>query len=127
MNVTYIDDFIHDGEKETLSLKNFYSSYLVGDANDENHIFRTPWEDFFLKYKDELDSCIQWRAISQDVYYNPKMLSMTLYGTTEMWLAIMRANGFKNITEFHYPFIKVYNPDVVMELIKIFFKREGKV
>ena len=125
--ITYIDELINEGEKATLSMNNFYSSYLVTKDSDSDHIFRTPWEDFFLTYKDELAKCVQWRAISQELFYKPKALSLSLYGTTELWLSLLRVNGFKNITEFHYPVIKVYDPEVVLDLIKIFFKREGKV
>ena len=60
------------------------------------------------------------------MFYKPKMLSYELYGTTELWLAILRANNMKNISEFHYPIIKVYQPDRLKELIKVFFKREDK-
>ena len=60
------------------------------------------------------------------MFYKPKMVSMELYGTTELWLSLLRVNEMTNITEFHQPLIKVYNPDQVKELITIFFKREGK-
>ena len=126
MDVTYIDQYINDGKKETISLTNLYDTILVGEEDDESNIFRIPINDFFLKYRRELEESKRVYSIPQTMFYKPKMLSYELYGTTELWLAILRANNMKNISEFHYPIIKVYQPDRLKELIKVFFKREDK-
>lgn len=126
MDVTYIDQYINDGKKETISLTNLYDTILVGEEDDESNIFRIPINDFFLKYRRELEESKIVYSIPQTMFYKPKMLSYELYGTTELWLAILRANNMKNISEFHYPIIKVYQPDRLKELIKVFFKREDK-
>ena len=124
-NLTYLENFISDGENETLSLKNFYDTILVSN-NDINHIMRIPIDDFFLKYRNELEPYIQLYTCPQEMFYKPKSLSLSTYGTTELWLAILRINDMRNVTEFHQPFIKMYQPEAVKEIIKIFFKREGK-
>lgn len=124
-DTTYIDQYINDTYKSTISLRNIYDSILVGNDEDDN-IFRIPYNDFFLKYKSELEACKQYYTVPETMYYNPKLLSFETYGTTELWLAILRANNMKSIVEFHYPLIKMYNPDRLKELIKVFFKREGK-
>ena len=126
MDVTYIDQYINDGKKETISLTNLYDTILHGEEDDESNIFRIPINDFFLKYRRELEESKIVYSIPQTMFYKPKMLSYELYGTTELWLAILRANNMKNISEFHYPIIKVYQPDRLKELIKVFFKREDK-
>lgn len=124
--MTYINEFIADGQKASLSLKNFYDTILVGDVHNPDHIYRTPIGDFFTKYREQLITTIQWYNLPQIMFYKPKMVSLELYGTTELWLSLLRVNEMTNITEFHQPMIKVYNPDQVKELITIFFKREGK-
>lgn len=124
--LTYISDFIADGQKASISLKNLYDTILCSDAHNMDHIYRIPIGDFFTKYRDELIPTIQWYTLPQHMFYKPKMVSMELYGTTEMWLSLLRVNDMTNITEFHQPMIKVYNPSQVKELINIFFKREGK-
>jgi len=126
-NTTYVDRYITDGKKEVISLHNIYDTVLVGDINDENHIYRIPIDDFFLKHKAELESTIQWYTVPESMFYKPKLLSLELYGTTELWLALLRVNGFKNVTEFCYPIIKVYNPNMLKEIMKVFFKRERKI
>jgi hypothetical protein len=59
------------------------------------------------------------------MFYRPKSVSLDLYGTTELWLALLRVNDFKSVADFHYNVIKVYSPSDLYELINIFFKREG--
>jgi len=124
--ITYINEFIADGQKASISLKNLYDTILIGDADNLEHIYRMPIGDFFTKYREQLIPTIQWYSLPQHMFYKPKMVSMELYGTTELWLALLRVNSMTNITEFHQPMIKVYNPDQLKELITIFFKREGK-
>ena len=126
-DITYIDQYINDGEKETISLSNLYDTILVGDEDNENNIFRIPINDFFLKYKRELEDCLEYYMLPDTMFYKPKLLSLELYGTTELWLGILRANNMRNVSEFHYPLIKVYNPDRLKDLIKVFFKREEKM
>ena len=126
-DITYIDQYINDGEKETISLSNLYDTILVGDEDNENNIFRIPINDFFLKYKRELEDCLEYYMLPDPMFYKPKLLSLELYGTTELWLGILRANNMRNVSEFHYPLIKVYNPDRLKDLIKVFFKREEKM
>lgn len=126
-NQTYIDTYITDGQKEVLSLKNFYDTILTADADNVSHIVRIPIGDFFINYRSQLESIVQYYSMSDRFFYQPKTLSLELYGTTEMWLALLRVNNMRNITEFHLPLIKVYNPADVKELINILFKREGKM
>lgn len=126
-DITYIDKYISDGKKEILSLKNFYQTLLVGDANNPDHIFKVPINDFFIKYKKELDGIVQYYSIPESMFYKPKTVSYELYGTTELWLAILRLNEMRNITEFHEPIIKIYNVYSLKELIDIFFKRTGVI
>lgn len=126
-NTTYVDSYISEGQKAVLSLKNFYDTVLTADVNNPTHIIRIPIADFFVKYRKELEPAIQYYNVSDRYFYQPKTLALDLYGTTEMWLSLLRVNNMRNITEFHLPVIKIYNPTDVKELINILFKREGKL
>lgn len=126
-NITYINRFIADGKKETLSLRNFYDTILVGDVDNPDHIFKIPIGDFFVNHRKELEPIVQYYSVPQSMFYKPKTLSYELYGTTELWLALLRLNNMRNITEFHQPIIKIYNADSLKELIDIFFKRAGVI
>lgn len=125
-NITYMDSYINDGQKSTLSLKNIYDTMLVSNYT-KDHIFRIPISDFFIKYRSQLSECIQYYTLPEMMFYKPKMLSLELYETTELWLSLLRVNDMRNITEFHLPLIKIYNPNDVKEIINIFFKREKKI
>lgn len=126
-NNTYIDAFIQDGKSDVISLTNLYDSVLVGSTANPDHIFRTAFGDFFLRYHDELEGIVKYFQCPEAMFYKPKMVSAELYGTTELWLALLRVNNMRNITEFHYPLIKIYDPTALKEYINIFFKREGKL
>lgn len=121
----YIDKFIENGQMETFSLKNFYETKLISNSN-KDHIFRIPLYDFFLEHHHELEKTLQYYHVPQQMFYKPKTLSFTVYGTTEMWLPILRVNNMTSITDFYKPIIKLYNPNTIFDLISIFFKREGK-
>lgn len=124
-NNIYIDKYITDGKHEVISLANMYSSMLISSVNNLNHIYRIAIDDFFLKYHDELSNIIEYYSLPENMFYKPKTVSLELYGTTELWLSLLRANNMTDITQFHLPIIKVYNPGKLQELIDIFFKREG--
>ena len=107
-NITYVDSFINDGKREYVSLRNLYDTMLV---QDDDNVFKIAINDFFLKYKLELEDALEFYALPEGLFYKPKLLSLQKYGTTELWLALLRANNMKNITEFHLPIIRIYNPD----------------
>ena len=123
-NITYVDSFINDGKREYVSLRNLYDTMLV---QDDDNVFKIAINDFFLKYKLELEDALEFYALPEGLFYKPKLLSLQKYGTTELWLALLRANNMKNITEFHLPIIRIYNPDRLNEIMRVIFKREKKM
>lgn len=125
-NITYLEEYVKDGQAAPITLSKIYDTILVGDADNNQSFYRIPWDDFFIKYQHELEPCVQFYAIPEIKYYKPKMVSMELYGTTELWLSLLRLNYMRNISEFNLPMIKVYNPVMLQEYIDIFFKRESK-
>ncbi len=124
---TYIDQYINDGENDARSLQNTYDTVLIGDVNDTSNIYRVPTSDFFLKHHAELENSISLYQLDENLFYKPKALSLQEYGTTELWISLLRVNNMRSIAEFHQPMIFIYNPDSVLELMKTFFKREDKM
>lgn len=123
--IAYADQLIAEAQKDPMNLANFINSILVGNA-DNDHVYRTTIGDFFLDHWTELAPATELFPLPQEYFYQPKTLSWDLYGTTDLWLALLRVNGMRNVTEFHNPIIRIYNPARLRELIDIFFKREGK-
>lgn len=126
-DITYLDQYIRDGKSDVVSLKNIYESILIGNHSNPDHIYRVPFYDFFLEHREELKTCLALYPVSESRFYKPKLISLELYGTTELWLSLLRVNNLRNISEFHYPFIKIYEPNKLMNFINIFFKRAGKM
>jgi hypothetical protein len=126
-DITYINSYITDGHKSIISLKHLYDTLLVTEQEDRDNIFRIPINDFFIKHKSDLEDIVQWYYIGETRLYQPKTVSYELYGTAELWLALLRLNNMKNITEFKEANIKIYEPGTLMNLINIFFKREKKI
>lgn len=126
INPTYIVDSIAEGNKAINSLKNFSDTVLLKNYSNDR-IIRIPTDDFFSKYKDELYETVELYNVPMKNLFKPKSVSFDIYQTTELWLALMRLNNFRNITEFDQQIIKIYNPAGLKELINIFFKREKKI
>lgn len=125
-NNTFINQYIRDGQSAVISLKKIYDTMLVTEENDRNDISRIPLYDIFLKYREQFAQATQYYRMNTFYNYKPKLLSYDLYNTTELWVALLRINNMRNITEFTRPMIKIYNPTDVKELLQIFFKRDNK-
>ena len=128
-----ISDSIIRGHNSTVNMNKIYETALISDIDNPDSCFRIPFNDFFLKYKSELDKTKitidlesywksrnkndskVWSKWEQRYYYKPKF-----------WLAVIRANNMKNIYEFHRPIIQVYNNTGLQRLFNIFKKREGR-
>lgn len=59
--------------------------------------------------------------------YQPKKLSMFLYGTTEMWSSIMNLNNIYNIAQFNKQTIKVFSEDVFPIIEEILIRERGEL
>lgn len=125
-DITYTENYISQGKLNTISLKNLYDTLLVGDIDDDKSFFKIPFDDFFIKYHDELSTSLRLYNLPESMFFQPKAVSLTLYGTTELWLGLLRVNGMRNISEFSIPMIRIYDPDAIQQYIDIFFKRENK-
>jgi hypothetical protein len=122
-NLTYTDQFISDGKKDSNSIRNFFDTYLVSSNDNPDHIYRAAFNDFYLKHYQDLLKITEAYLVPEQYFYQPKTVSYLLYGTTEMWLGLLRLNDMKNVAEFYRPLIAIYNPSKLKQLISIFFKR----
>lgn len=126
-DITYTDQYINEGQSAPTGLHKFYDTILMTNEENKDHIFRIPLYDTFLKYRQHFQEAVVIYQMPRSQFYQPKTVSLELYGTTEMWLALLRLNSMRNISEFKKQIIKVYDASAVQELIEIFFAREGKI
>lgn len=124
-NVTFIDQYISDGRKELVRQENLKTTALICDESLSS-FYRTTFDDFFIQHHTELRQSLMLCRIPLEMYYRPKSVSKQIYGTVELWPALLRANDMKSIADFHYPIINVYAPMRLKQLIDVYFKRDGK-
>jgi len=127
MDMTFVDRLIVDGQSELMNLPRFYDSVLMTNRDRSEHIIRIPTYDIFLRYREHFQEAVILYQLPRSMIYKPKLVSSELYGTTEMWLSLLRLNAMRNVAEFNRPMIMVYDPSIIRELIELFFKREGKI
>ena len=94
------------------------------DSEDLSTINRIPYDDFFTRYAGPLSQITVQYIVLPEYFYQPKTVSQMIYGTTELWLGLLRLNKMRNITEFNQDIISIYEPAQLSSLIKIFFNRE---
>jgi hypothetical protein len=100
---------------------------MAANSNEITNLYRVPLYDTFLRYREQFEPTVMEYDLPQKYFYKPKLVSYEIYQTTEMWIALLRLNKMRNVTEFRKPKIKIYDPDSVTDLIQLFFKREGKI
>ena len=55
-------------------------------------------------------------------FYQPKKLSLDLYGTIELWFLLIRINNMTSISEFNIKKIKIFHPEYLDVLNRIMIK-----
>lgn len=121
---THMTDFISNNLNNNISLNKFYRTLLTVDSEDLSTINRIPYDDFFTRYTGPLSQITVQYIVLPEYFYQPKTVSQMIYGTTELWLGLLRLNKMRNITEFNQDIISIYEPAQLSSLIKIFFNRE---
>ena len=90
-----------------------------------------PFMSLMNKYKDFLSKAIDEVKLNDKLkikyQYNPKAVSFDLYGTTELWDAILVLNNAKSIIDFTPSKIKYYNPSKLKPLLNELMILEGVV
>ncbi len=120
-----------------------YSEANIGDYIDASRSDQVRIDSFFLqeflsldkkaivmngdcildKYQKSLDQFKISREFTKEEFvlyqYNPKALSYELYGTTELWFLILRANNMYSPIEFTKNPCSVYTGDIINTLNEI--------
>lgn len=125
-NVTFIDDLILDTQRDRFSLEHLYDQMIVQNPKVSTHFFKIAINDFFIKHNEELRPYVKGFHVGDNWFYRPKGVSYQIYGTTELWLALLRLNNMASAADFNKPIIMVYDPGGLKQIIDIYFQREGK-
>lgn len=93
----------------------------INDVNDTRIILMS--DNLLDKYRGDLKSYEIFLKLSKDeekkFFYNPKFLSYELYGTTELWHAILDLNEIYSASQFSMNPLKVYDGGILTAITEI--------
>lgn len=127
-NTTYINDLIRDGLYAQISYRNLHPPVYVTNKSTGETI-SIPYLSLTNKYKDYLRP-ITLRITLEEVEaikykYQPKLLSLDLYGTTELWASLLEINNMISVIEFKSESLIVYDPAKIKAMINEILIMEG--
>lgn len=126
-STTYLDDLILEGSTAEVSYRNLHTSAYINKSNGD--IIKIPYMSLTNKYKDYLSVAVEEVEFTPEQYrtyrFNPKGLSLFLYGTTEYWYALLELNNKVSVIEFDLETLKVYDPKKLKPIINEIFILEG--
>jgi|GEM_PF-2698112 len=97
-----------------ISYRNLHTNLKITNTNTSNDIL-VPFASITNKYRHYLEKIIipiKLNEKEQIRYrYQPKKLSLELYGTTELWNDLLIINNCVSIRTFTPKVVKVYDPD----------------
>lgn len=127
MYYSTIQELIDQVEKKEISYRNLHTTFCIRQ-NDE--VIQVPYKSMIREYMDLMENDAIKVSLPDDevrIYkYKPKKLSYDLYGTTELWAAILELNKMYSTMDLtcEKPFL-VFNPETVKEKINEILIQEG--
>lgn len=114
-----IDELIEHVEKEDLTYRNLHTTIFM-DINNE--IIKIPYQSLAREYIHFLEKTVvyvQMNDKEKAIYrFKPKRLSNDLYGTTELWSALLEINYKSSIIDFDCEkSVKVFDPKLLKKMI----------
>lgn len=116
-----ISDLIKSVEDMQLSYRKLHS-YATIQSGENGEYIKIPFDSITKKYMDFLSkSAIPATFNDTEIStyrYKPKRLSLDLYGTTELWHALLELNNIYSVVEFTLEKqIMVFEPKTVKKLL----------
>lgn len=108
-----LKDLIYNYENDNIKYGSFFLNEVVSESTRK--IILTS-ESILDKYSDILSTLKEEYNMTDEEYkkymYNPKHFSYKLYGTTELWFLILRANNMYSVTEFNKKHCYIYSGQI---------------
>lgn len=124
---TTISDQINAMKAAEISYRNLHRVVCLDGPNG---IIKIPYKSIMREYRDAFDKIVIEGNFSQreivKYRYKPKWLSLDLYGTTEIWSALIELNKMYSILDFNMekqP--KIYNPSEFKRVLNEVMILEG--
>lgn len=127
---TYISKSIEDSRDADFMASNLYFTATIEDKSSGD-VIRVPYLSLTQKYADILSQYVtiaRYTEVQFNKYqYRPKLLSQDIYGTTELWASLLQLNGMISVLEFNKPYVKIYDPNVILDVLNELLIIEGRV
>lgn len=108
-------DSVNDME---ISYRNLHTNVYIKNKDD---VIKIPYKSIIREYLPYLQSSVVELKLSPEEVskyrFKPKKLSYDLYGTTELWSALLELNRLYSIIEFNKEAYKVFEPKEFMTLL----------
>lgn len=108
-------DSVNDME---ISYRNLHTNVYIKNKDD---VIKIPYKSIIREYLPYLQSSVVELKLSpgevSKYRFKPKKLSYDLYGTTELWSALLELNQLYSIIEFNKEVYKVFEPKEFMTLL----------
>ena len=106
-----IQELIDSVKDMEISYRNLHTNVYIKNKDDT---IKIPYKSILKEYTPFLQSTVlnlQLTAPEVSLYrFKPKKLSYDLYGTTELWSALLEINRMYSIVEFNQEEYKVFDP-----------------
>lgn len=108
--LTTISEWVNKGRlldfsNERISYKESFDDMIMNVSSLlSNHYYA--FTSYIVDFEFTEDEYIKYK-------YSPKMLSLDLYNTTELWSAILFINNMTSISQFKKKKIKLFTPDII--------------
>lgn len=108
-------DSVNDME---ISYRNLHTNVYIKNKDD---IIKIPYKSIIMEYLPYFKSSVVELKLGPEeapkYKFKPKKLSYDLYGTTELWSALLELNQLYSIIEFDKEVYKVFEPKEFMKLL----------
>lgn len=116
-----IKETIELGKELEISSNKLHYKKIITNSNNENFIFSI--SGIFDKYYELMKERTMIIELSDSEYrkyiYKPKLLSLDLYGTTELDFLLLRLNNMTSCIYFNKQTLKVFDKDITTLLNEI--------
>lgn len=123
---TTIQELIDSVNDMEVSYRNLHTNIFI---KNKNNIIKVPYKSIISTYLPFFQDTVVTATLNPDeivLYkYKPKMLSNDLYGTTELWSALLELNGVSSIIDFTFETPKVFNPNTFLKKLNEVMIMEG--
>jgi len=124
-----IEELVLYGNSLDISHNKLHLKASFSDSSNNILIFN--YSSLVEKYKYFLEKYtknIEFSDIEYEKYkFKPKSLSVDLYGTTELWSAILRMNNVLSISQFSLKKIKLFTTNILSVLNEIMILEENNI